>query len=435
MTLKGQKYLINIEMIHRAKNLFPGISNGEFGIIDESSVPIIQSGDGARVWDSNGKAYIDMTMAWGSVLIGHANPVIREAAFNAAKKGTNFAALNTQMVELGDQIASISPCVEKIRFVASGTEATMLCLRLARSVSGKSKILKFEGAYHGQHPEGIASMVQLNDRTSTKANTSGTGAPWVKESVLVAPFNDLEATRALIKENAADLAAVIVEPLHRCLKPVDGFLSGLRKITQELGIILVFDEVVTGFRLALGGAQEYYGVKPDLVAYGKALGGGFPIGAFGGSEEIMEGVNESRYSKLNYSWSASTTGGNPVSCAAAMATIKLLSEQQNFEKLHRLGREFRKQLTEILVNNEEPFQVLGDGPLAQVVFTDRTINNSRDWGVADRNKGLLLMLQLIKEGVFLNPMGTKMYLSLSHGAKEMEEFSDKFSSALKSLNS
>ena len=435
MTLKGQKYLINIEMIHRAKNLFPGISNGEFGIIDESSVPIIQSGDGARVWDSNGKAFIDMTMAWGSVLIGHANPVIREAAFNAAKKGTNFAALNTQMVELGDQIASISPCVEKIRFVASGTEATMLCLRLARSVSGKSKILKFEGAYHGQHPEGIASMVQLNDRTSTKANTSGTGAPWVKESVVVAPFNDLEATRALIKENAADLAAVIVEPLHRCLKPVDGFLSGLRKITQELGIILVFDEVVTGFRLALGGAQEYYGVKPDLVAYGKALGGGFPIGAFGGSEEIMEGVNESRYSKLNYSWSASTTGGNPVSCAAAMATIKLLSEQQNFEKLHRLGREFRKQLTEILVNNEEPFQVLGDGPLAQVVFTDRTINNSRDWGVADRNKGLLLMLQLIKEGVFLNPMGTKMYLSLSHEAKEMEEFSDKFSSALKSLNS
>ena len=422
-------------MIHRAKNLFPGISNGEFGIIDESSVPIIQSGDGARVWDSNGKAYIDMTMAWGSVLIGHANPVIREAAFNAAKNGTNFAALNTQMVELGDQIASISPCVEKIRFVASGTEATMLCLRLARSVRGKSKILKFEGAYHGQHPEGIASMVQLNDRSSTKANTSGTGAPWVKESVLVAPFNDLEATRALIKENAADLAAVIVEPLHRCLKPVDGFLSGLRKITQELGIILVFDEVVTGFRLALGGAQEYYGVKPDLVAYGKALGGGFPIGAFGGSEEIMEGVNESRYSKLNYSWSASTTGGNPVSCAAAMATIKLLSEQQNFEKLHRLGREFRKQLTEILVNNEEPFQVLGDGPLAQVVFTDRTINNSRDWGVADRNKGLLLMLQLIKEGVFLNPMGTKMYLSLSHGAKEMEEFSDKFSSALKSLNS
>ena len=435
MTLKGQKYLINIEMIHRAKNLFPGISNGEFGIIDESSVPIIQSGDGARVWDSNGKAYIDMTMAWGSVLIGHANPVIREAAFNAAKNGTNFAALNTQMVELGDQIASISPCVEKIRFVASGTEATMLCLRLARSVSGKSKILKFEGAYHGQHPEGIASMVQLNDRSSTKANTSGTGAPWVKESVLVAPFNDLEATRALIKENAADLAAVIVEPLHRCLKPVDGFLSGLRKITQELGIILVFDEVVTGFRLALGGAQEYYGVKPDLVAYGKALGGGFPIGAFGGSEEIMEGVNESRYSKLNYSWSASTTGGNPVSCAAAMATIKLLSEQQNFEKLHRLGREFRKQLTEILVNNEEPFKVLGDGPLAQVVFTNRTINNSRDWGVADRNKGLLLMLQLIKEGVFLNPMGTKMYLSLSHEAKEMEEFSDKFSSALKSLNS
>ena len=434
MILKGQKYLTNNKMIQRAKSLFPGLSNGEFGIIDQSSVPIIQSGDGARIKDSNGKAYIDMTMAWGSVLIGHANPVIREAAFNAAKSGTNFAALNTQMVELGEKIASISPCVEKIRFVASGTEATMLCLRLARSITGKNKILKFEGAYHGQHPEGIASMVALNDRSSAKANSSGTGAPWTKENVVVAPFNDLESTRSIIKENASDLAAVIVEPLHRCLKPVDGFLSGLRQITQDSGVILIFDEVVTGFRLALGGAQEYYGVKPDLVAYGKALGGGFPIGAFGGSEEIMDGVNENRYSKLNYTWSASTTGGNPVSCAAAIATINILSEQQSYEQLHRLGGDFREQITEILASEDEPFQVLGDGPLAQVVFTDKPVNNSRDWAVANRKKGHQLMQRLIKEGVFLNPMGTKMYLSLSHGVKEMEEFFDKFACALKSIN-
>ena len=270
----------------RALRWLPGGSNGEYGI-PEGDAPVIDRGAGCRVWDTAGREYLDMTMAWGAALVGHANPKVLEAANAAAARGANFAAVTRPMVELAERIADISPCVERIRFVASGTEATMLCLRTARAATGRPKILKFEGAYHGQHPEGIASLVGNDPPEWPQSDPSGTGAPWVERDVLVAPYNDLAATEQILDDHGADLAAVIVEPLHRCIPPVDGFLQGLRDAVSRQGIVLVFDEVVTGFRLALGGAQEYYGVSPDLVAYGKVLGGGFPIGAYGGRAEIM----------------------------------------------------------------------------------------------------------------------------------------------------
>ncbi|MCP4250289.1 MAG: aminotransferase class III-fold pyridoxal phosphate-dependent enzyme, partial [bacterium] len=179
-------------------------------------------------------------------------------------------------------------------------------------------------------------------------------------------------------------AAVIVEPLHRCIPPVDGFLKGLREVTAKLGIVLVFDEVVTGFRLALGGAQEYYGVSPDLVAYGKGLGGGFPIGAFGGRVGVMDAVNEHRLPGPNYAWSASTTGGNPVSSAAALAAIDVFSEPGVYDRLHSMGRLLRERLGQALDQAGEVAQVLGDGPLAQAVFLDRPVQSHRDWLAADR---------------------------------------------------
>mgnify|MGYP002525203396 CR=1 FL=1 len=202
----------------------------------------------------------------------------------------------------------------------------------------------FRSAYHGQHPEGVTSLVGSDPPALPQPDPAGTGAPWVERDVLVAPYNDLAATEQILTDHAADLAAVIVEPLHRCITPVDGFLQGLREATAKRGIVLVFDEVVTGFRLALGGAQEYYGVSPDLVAYGKGLGGGFPIGAFGGRADIMEAVNEQRLPGPNYAWSASTTGGNPVSAAAALATIDLFSEPGVYDRLHAMGRLLRERL-------------------------------------------------------------------------------------------
>ncbi|MDP6793921.1 MAG: aminotransferase class III-fold pyridoxal phosphate-dependent enzyme [Verrucomicrobiota bacterium] len=413
----------------RALQFFPGGSNGEYGI-PEGDAPVIERGHGCRVWDTDGREYLDMTMAWGAALVGHAHPKVLEAAAAAASKGANFAAVNRPMVELAERIADLSPCVERIRFVASGTESTMLCLRMARAATGRPKILKFEGAYHGQHPEGVTSLVGSDLPELPQPDPAGTGAPSVERDVLVAPYNDLAATQQILTDHAADLAAVIVEPLHRCIAPVDGFLQGLREATTRLGIVLVFDEVVTGFRLALGGAQEYYGVSPDLVAYGKGLGGGFPIGAYGGQSGIMEVVNEQRLPGPNYAWSASTTGGNPVSSAAALAAIDVFSEPGVYDRLHSLGSQLRTVLGQALDQAGEATQVLGDGPLAQAAFLDRPVHSHRDWLAADRKRGRVVMLELLRRGVFLNPMGTKLYLSLAHGESDIDELATHFAAAL-----
>ncbi len=413
----------------RALALFPAGSNGEYGIPAEL-VPVIERGEGCRVWDADGREFLDMTMAWGAALVGHAHPKVIEAANRQAAFGANFAAVNSRAVELAERIAAISPCVERIRFVASGTEATMLCLRVAHAATGRPKVLKFEGAYHGQHPVGVTSMLDGRPSALPAADPSGAGASWVERDVLVAPYNDLDTTETILSEHAQELSAVIVEPLHRCIAPKPGFLRGLREVTQRLGIILVFDEVVTGFRLALGGAQELYGVSPDLVAYGKALGGGFPLGAYGGRADLMEVVSEHRLPGPRYAWSASTAGGNPVSCAAALATLDLLSEPGTHARLHDAGRLLRQRLVEALAAAGEAGQVLGDGPLAQVAFSAHPVTDQRSWLASDRARGRAVMLELLRRGVFLNPMGTKLYLSLAHTEPAIGEFANRFSAAL-----
>jgi glutamate-1-semialdehyde 2,1-aminomutase len=413
----------------RALALFPAGSNGEYGIPAEL-VPVIERGEGFRVWDADGREFLDMTMAWGAALVGHAHPKVIEAASRQAAFGANFAAVNSRAVELAERIAAISPCVERIRFVASGTEATMLCLRVAHAATGRPKVLKFEGAYHGQHPVGVASMINGRPSALPASDPSGAGASWVERDVLVAPYNDLDTTERILSEHAQELSAVIVEPLHRCIAPKAGFLQGLREVTKRLGVVLVFDEVVTGFRLALGGAQEFYGVSPDLVAYGKALGGGFALGAYGGRADLMEVVSEHRLPGPRYAWSASTAGGNPVSCAAALATLELLSEPGTHARLHAAGKLLRQRLGDALAGAGEAGQVLGDGPLAQVAFSANPVTDQRSWLVSDRARGRIVMLELLRRGVFLNPMGTKLYLSLAHTESVIEEFAKRFSAAL-----
>jgi glutamate-1-semialdehyde 2,1-aminomutase len=306
----------------------------------------------------------------------------------------------------------------------------MLCLRVAHAATGRPKVLKFEGAYHGQHPVGVTSMINGRPSALPASDPSGAGASWVEREVLVAPYNDLETAQRILSEHAQELSAVIVEPLHRCIAPKPGFLQGLRALTKRLGVVLVFDEVVTGFRLALGGAQEFYGVSPDLVAYGKALGGGFPLGAYGGRADLMEVVSEHRLPGPRYAWSASTAGGNPVSCAAALATLDLLSEPGTHGRLHAAGRLLRQRLGEVLASAGEAGQVLGDGPLAQVAFSPQPVTDQRSWLASDRARGRVVMLELLRRGVFLNPMGTKLYLSLAHGESVIEDFASRFAAAL-----
>jgi glutamate-1-semialdehyde 2,1-aminomutase len=419
----------NPDGLRSGLKFFPGSSNGEYGWAEPDAV-VVDRGKGSRLWDVNGREYLDMSMAWGSAILGHAPAPVLEAAGHAMAGGTNFACVNRYSAELAERIAAISPCVESIRFVASGTEATMMCCRVAREYTGRPKILRFEGAYHGQHPIGIASMVGDSLPPHPEVDPAGASDPAMTRDVLVAPYNDLDTTAQIIEAHAESLAGVIVEPLHRCITPEPGFLQGLREVTRRHGVVLIFDEVVTGFRMALGGAQEYYGVSPDLVAYGKGLGGGFPIGAFGGQSDIMEVVNEHRLPGPPYAWSASTTGGNPVSAAAALATINQLSRPGTYPEFHGRGARLRKLIATIIQDSGCQGYILGDGPLAQVAFSEKPVRDHRSWKASNRKLGAALMTCLLRQGVFLNPMGTKLYISTAHTDGDLEEFGSRFRAAL-----
>jgi glutamate-1-semialdehyde 2,1-aminomutase len=372
-------------------------------------------------------------MGWGSVLPGHARPELVEAVRSAVALGANFAHITESSLRLAEELARLAPCVEQLRFCASGTEATAYCIRLARAFRGRERILKFEGAYHGAHDVGVASLFPAQLRPFPEAEPTSGGA--VDRDVLVAPFNDLETTAAIIEQSADSLAAVIVEPLHRCLPPEPGFLPGLRELCDRHGCLLIFDEVVTGFRLSYGGAQAYYGVVPDLVAYGKALGGGLPIGAFGGRADCMTLASESRLHREPYVWTASSTGGNPVSAAAALAALELYRRPETYPRLHALGRYLRAGIERVLADTQTQGVALGDGPLAQVALMAWQPRSSRDLADSDRAAARQLMLELFSRGVFLNPMGTKLYLSLAHDEAACDALLDRLGDALTSRRS
>lgn len=309
----------------------------------------------------------------------------------------------------------------------------MYCLRLARAFSGKSKVLKFEGAYHGSHPVGLASFFQKHQLQFPMSEATSSGIDHlIQDQVLVAPFNDLETTQQIIGENASELAAVIVEPLHRCLPPQEGFLKGLRKVTTDCGLLLIFDEVVTGFRLAYGGAQEYYEVVPDLVAYGKALGGGYPIGVFGGRADIMDLVREDRLGRNTYVWSASTVGGNPISSVAAEAALEVYRQPGTYEHLFWIGKYMREGMQKVLEDCGIPGQIIGDGPLAQWVLQSENspVKDYRSIKKGDARATRSVMLGLFKRGIFLNPMGSKLYLSLAHNIDVCNIFFEHFKDAI-----
>lgn len=422
------------EAVQRSLRVFPGGSNGEFNLPPELSI-VIRRGKGCELRDSSGASYLDFSMGWGSVLVGHACPEVTQAVIRQAELGANFAYVNENSLALAEEICRLSPACERVRFCASGTEATMYCQRLARAYTGRRRILKFEGAYHGANEVGVTSLFPERMLTFPEAEPSSAGIPAsVVDDILVAPYNDTVTAARLISEHVADLAAVIVEPLQRCTPPHDGFLEALRVACDSHEVLLIFDEVVTGFRLAYAGAQEYYGVTPDLVAYGKALGGGYPIGAFGGRADIMDLVREDRLGEQGYVWVASTLGGNPVSTAAARAALEVFQEPDCYQRLHDLGHYLRRGLREILDEHQERAQVIGDGPLAQVVFSPNPVYDYRTTKRGDGRKGRSLMLALFRRKIFLNPMGTKLYLSIAHTQSVCDRFLERFTDALQAIN-
>lgn len=418
----------------RSWRAFPAGSNGEYGLPQDMSL-VLRAGAGCRVWDLAGREFLDFTMGWGSVLLGHGHPGVTEAVIRQARLGANFAHVSGPALALAERLLEICPACEKVRFCASGTEATLQCLRLARAFRRRAGILKFEGAYHGSHDVGTTSLFGRQFADYPHPEPLGGGMPPAeRDAILVAPFNDPETATALIHRHADQLAAVIVEPLHRCLPPEPGFLEALREACSARGVLLIFDEVVTGFRLALGGAQERYGVVPDLVAYGKALGGGYPIGAFGGRADVVGLVEEQRIDSTDYVWTASTLGGNPVSCAAALALLETASEPGFHARLFGTGERLRGGMRAALAASGREACVIGDGPLAQVVFRAAPVRNSREIWQSDTRAGRRTMLGLFARGVFLNPMGTKLYLSAAHDAAACDDFLDRFADVLRELD-
>ena len=392
------------------------------------------SGDGAWVTDSDGNRYVDYVLSWGPLIMGHAHPAVVEAVQAAMAKGSSFGMPTEAETMLARKIIQHVPSIEKVRLVNSGTEAAMSAIRLARGYTGRDLVVKMEGCYHG-HADGL--LVKAGSGLTTLGVPTSPGVPDAYAAcTLTIPYNDLAAAEEVFAQRGAEIACLALEPLPGnmgVVLPEPGYLEGLRELTRKHGALLLFDEVVTGFRLAYRGAQEYYGVIPDLVAYGKALGGGYPIGAFGGRADIMDIVTESRMNDDTYVWVASTLGGNPICTAAALAALGIFRQPGTYPHLHELGSYFRNELRCALDDHGITAQVIGDGPLAQVLFAAHDIVDYRTAHAADRTRGRKLMLELFGRGIFLNPMGTKLYLSLAHTEDTCDEFRNRFEDALRNI--
>ena len=284
----------------------------------------IVKGEGARIWDADGNQYIDYVGSWGPLILGHAAPEVVEAVISAARNGTSFGASTPSEVELAEAVLAAYPAMEKIRFVSSGTEATMSAIRLARAYTGRKRIVKFEGCYHG-HADSL--LVKAGSGVATLGIPGSAGVPEeIAQLTIALPYNNIAAVERAFKESKDEIACVIVEPAvgnMGCVPPAENFLDGLRYLTSRENTLLIFDEVMTGFRLALGGAQELYGTRPDLTTLGKIIGGGLPVGAYGGSAEIMDLV-----APLGPVYQAGTLSGNPLAMAAGLATVNFLCEHR-----------------------------------------------------------------------------------------------------------
>jgi len=396
-----------INWADRARAVLPG---GGLGNFDPSIV--IREGHGSRVWDEAGREYVDYLIGSGPMVLGHDHPEVVEAIRDQAGKGLTFFANNSRGIELAEVICEAVPCADQLRFVSTGGEADMYAMRLARAHTGREKILKFEGGYHGMSAEALVSLYP--DRFENYPNgllDSAGILEAVRESVLVAPFNGIEVVRGLMDEYADQIAGVIVEPLQRLIPPAPGFLEALRDETSKRGIVLIFDEVVTGFRLAYGGAQEKYGVIPDLCTLGKLIGGGCPLAAVAGQSELMAHFDKSRSGPTGFTLQIGTLSGNPLAAAAGLKTLEIMRRPGTYEKLRARGQSIMAMLDDGLNRLGVPFQIVGDPTLFDVVFTGSPVRNYREAAGANSRMANRFNQLLREKGILKSP--SKIYTSLA----------------------
>ncbi len=383
-------------------------------------------GKGSILFDVDGNDYIDYCLAYGPLVLGHANFKIINDIKKQLEQGTAFGVPTQKEMELAKLVIEKVPCAEMVRFVNSGTEATMSAIRLARASTGKKKIIKFEGSYHGAHDY---VLVKSGSGAVGLPDSPGVPEDTTKNTVLI-PFNDEETLLDLIKKED-DIAAIIVEPVMAnigCIAPKNGYLKFLRKITEENSIILIFDEVITGFRIAEGGAQEYYDVKPDLVTLGKILGGGFPMGALAGKKELMEMIAPS-----GSVYQAGTFNGNPISVTAGLSMLKQLNNNF-YVQMDKKGDYLRTLIREILDDNNLNFKLAGLSSMFQIYFTQNEVYDYKDAKTADTDIFNRYFHELLKKGVFVPPSQFECcFISLMHGEEEMDRTAQIMEDHLKKL--
>jgi len=401
-----------------------GGGTGLFVIPPELNL-VVERGKGSRVWDVAGREYIDYHLSSGPVLLGHAHPAITEAVNARLPKGTTYYFLNEPEIELAKRLVEAIPCGQVVHYTGSGTEATFYSLRIARAFTKRNKVLKFEGAWHGMHDYGLWGTVPAQPSDYPHARPDSVGVPpQAGETVLVTPFNETARAVAMIEHHAHELAAVIVEPLQRVLLPEPGFLQAVREVTKKHGIVLIFDEIVTGFRIAWGGAQERYGVVPDLACYGKAISGGFPMAAIVGDASIMSVLDARSRPKAEVVWATNTLNGNPICAAAGIAALGVLSQPGVYDGLHRVGAKLRAGLVAAGERHGFAVQAPGEDAVFGVRFTERKpLRTWMDLTTANKDLGLRWALELLKRGLLVNP-NEKFYISIAHTEADVDKTLD-----------
>ena len=408
-------------LFEQAKTVIPGGVNSPVRAFNGvGGNPIFfTKGEGAYLFDADGKKYIDYVASWGPMILGHANQAVINAVKETLEKGLGFGAPTEIETTLAKKVCELVPSIELVRMVSSGTEATMSAIRLARGFTGRDKIVKFEGCYHG-HSDSL--LVKAGSGALTLGVPTSPGVPAaLAEHTLTLEYNNIDQVREVLSEVGDEVACIIVEPVAgnmNCIPPVDGFLQGLREICDEHGVVLIFDEVMTGFRVALGGAQAYYGVKPDLTTLGKVIGGGLPVGAFGGKREIMEYI-----APLGPVYQAGTLSGNPMSMSAGLAMLNALSDDVNFYQ-----------------NLSEKVQMLTDGILDQakannigmtanmvggmfgLFFTDSdSVTNFNETSQCDVERFKKFYHLMLEEGIYMAPSAYEAgFVSNAHSNEDIQ---------------
>ncbi len=406
-------------LYQQAQKIIPGGVNSPVRAFNGvgGSPLFIERADGAYIFDADGKEYIDYVGSWGPMILGHNHPDIRDAVIEAAQRGLSFGAPTAVEIQMAELVSELVPSMEQLRMVNSGTEATMSAIRLARGYTSRDKIIKFEGCYHG-HSDGL--LVKAGSGALTLGQPSSPGVPEdFAKHTLTARFNDLDSVKALFAANPDQIACIIVEPVAgnmNCVPALEGFHQGLRELCDQEGAVLIFDEVMTGFRVALGGAQAHYQVKPDLTTLGKVIGGGMPVGAFGGKKEIMQYI-----APTGPVYQAGTLSGNPVAMAAGLTCLTLLRQEGNEQRLADITSQLAQGFKTLANQYHIPLLVHQVGGMFGFFFTEQTeVTCYEDVARCDSERFKRFFHLMLEQGIYLAPSAFEAsFVSLAHGEKEI----------------